>query len=321
MTAEYDVPSDAWYFKQNSSPFMPYAVLMEIALQPCGFFAAHMGSTLPFPDINLYLRNLDGEGELSVYVDPRGKTIRNTVVLTSSVSMGDTIIQKFTFDMTCEDKPFYKGTAAFGFFTNQALTSQAGMDQGQKLPPWYKQQNISSSELDCIDMTSVEARQRFYRGASEKSSYHLATDQLDALHRIIVKKDGGKYGQGYIHATKFIKRYDWYLACHFYQDPVMPGSLGVEAIHQAAQAFVLYQDLGKDLKSPRFKHLDNHKTVWKYRGQILAHDKEMNLEVHIKEIDIKPGRVVVTADANLWKNDMRIYEVTDLAVVLEEENG
>jgi 3-hydroxymyristoyl/3-hydroxydecanoyl-(acyl carrier protein) dehydratase len=97
----------------------------------------------------------------------------------------------------------------------------------------------------------------------------------------------------------------------------MPGSLGVEAILQAAQAYALQEDLGKDLKSPRFTQLDNHKTVWKYRGQILSADKEMNLEVHIKSVDYEPGKVIIIGDANLWKGDARIYEVTDLAVALE----
>ena len=50
---------------------------------------------------------------------------------------------------------------------------------------------------------------------------------------------------------------------------------------------------------------------------ILA-DKEMNLEVHIKSVDYEPGKVVIVGDANLWKGDARIYEVTDLAVALED---
>ncbi|MCK5568328.1 MAG: 3-hydroxyacyl-[acyl-carrier-protein] dehydratase FabA, partial [Spirochaetes bacterium] len=317
MTTEYDVPSDAWYFTQNSSPVMPYAILMEIALQPCGFFAAYLGSTLQFPDIDLYLRNLDGDGELIKYIDPRGKTITNKVILLSSVAMGDTVIQKFSFEMICEGKVFYKGGAAFGFFSKQALLSQAGMDGGKKFLPWYMQEKIEESKLIYIDLTSTDVRERFYRLRPGKPAYHLAVEQLDVLHKLIIVKDGGRYGKGYVYAKKFVKPYDWYFACHFYQDSVMPGSLGVEAILQAAQAYALQEDLGKDLKSPRFTQLDNHKTVWKYRGQILSDDKEMNLEVHIKSVDYEPGKVVIIGDANLWKGDARIYEVTDLAVALE----
>jgi hypothetical protein len=32
-------PAQAWYFEQNGAPAMPFAVLMEVALQPCGWLA------------------------------------------------------------------------------------------------------------------------------------------------------------------------------------------------------------------------------------------------------------------------------------------
>ncbi len=36
--AEYYVPKDAWYFTKNSvDNWMPYSLIMEIALQPNGF--------------------------------------------------------------------------------------------------------------------------------------------------------------------------------------------------------------------------------------------------------------------------------------------
>ncbi len=44
MTAEYDIPADAWYFDDNVNGTMPFAVLCEIALQPCGCWPAIPGS-------------------------------------------------------------------------------------------------------------------------------------------------------------------------------------------------------------------------------------------------------------------------------------
>ena len=41
---QYDVPADAWYFEANRCEKMPFAVLLEIALQPCGWLAAYCGS-------------------------------------------------------------------------------------------------------------------------------------------------------------------------------------------------------------------------------------------------------------------------------------
>ena len=40
IEAEYDVPPGAWYFDENGYPTMPFAVLMEVGLQPCGWLAS-----------------------------------------------------------------------------------------------------------------------------------------------------------------------------------------------------------------------------------------------------------------------------------------
>ena len=98
----------------------------------------------------------------------------------------------------------------------------------------------------------------------------------------------------------------------------MPGSLGIEAIFQAMQVFALQQDLGKAFKSPKFVQLANHKTVWKYRGQILQHVEEMQLEVHIKSIEQRGTELAIIANASLWNDEVRIYEITDLALGIKE---
>ena len=56
---EYDVPPDAWYFAADRQERMPFAVLLEVALQPCGWLAAYMGSALT-SDEDLRFRNLGG---------------------------------------------------------------------------------------------------------------------------------------------------------------------------------------------------------------------------------------------------------------------
>ena len=99
----------------------------------------------------------------------------------------------------------------------------------------------------------------------------------------------------------------------------MPGSLGVESILQAMQIFALQQDLGSQYHSPRFAQLLDHKIIWKYRGQLIPTDDQMVIDIHIKRVDKRSERVTVIADANLWKNEIRIYAVTDAAICLEEQ--
>ncbi|NND78610.1 MAG: PfaB family protein [Maribacter sp.] len=319
--AEYDVPAKAWYYEQNSNHTMPYSVLMEIALQPCGLLGAYLGSTLQFPDKNLYFRNLDGDGALSDLpngTDFRGKTITNKSVLVSSVALGGTILQNYTFELSVDGQVFYKGKSSFGFFPSDALASQVGLDKGAEVAPWFETEQLTPQEYMQIKLDSLYGKMKLFKAPATKPHYRLGENQLNLLDHLKIAKNQGQYGKGYIHATKFIKTYDWFFTCHFYQDPVMPGSLGVESILQAMQVFALQQDLTKDFQSPKFVQLANHKTIWKYRGQILPNVKEMHLEVHIKTIEPRGDQLAMIADAYLWNGKMRIYQVTDLALGIEE---
>lgn len=44
----------------------------------------------------------------------------------------------------------------------------------------------------------------------------------------------------------------------------------------------------------------------------------MDIEVHIKSVVVEADKVVVMADANLWKDKLRIYQVTDAAIAIME---
>lgn len=319
--AEYDVPVDAWYYEQNSTKTMPYSVLMEIALQPCGLLGAYLGSTLKFSDKNLFFRNLDGDGEmfdLPIGTDWRGKTIHNKSVLVSSVSLAGTVLQNYTFELSIDGQVFYKGKSSFGFFPGEALAQQVGLDNGTEVPAWYQSQNLQAKDYLSINLDSLYGKMKLFKAPVDKPHYHLAGDQLLLLDQLKIIKDGGEYGKGYVHASKIVNTYDWFFTCHFYQDPVMPGSLGVEAILQAMQTFALQQNLGKDFKSPKFVQLDNHKTNWKYRGQILLGVENMHCEVHFKTIEKRGDTLAIIGDAYLWNEGTRIYQITDLALGIVE---
>lgn len=82
IEAEYDVPPNAWYFAANRQASMPFAVLLEIALQPCGFLAAYAGSALT-SDQDLSFRNLGGEAKLHKEVFGDAGTLRVRVRMTN----------------------------------------------------------------------------------------------------------------------------------------------------------------------------------------------------------------------------------------------
>jgi PfaB family protein len=315
IITEYDAPLETWYYHHNSSNTLPYSVLMEIALQPCGFLAAYLGTTLLYPNDSLYFRNLDGQGRILKKVDIRGKTITNTARLLSTSNIQGMIIQRFDFEMVCDGEPFYQGTASFGFFSPNALANQVGLDSGKDIRPWIEDTNGLPTT---IDLKSQKNRARFYLMNARQPHYRLAQHQLDLLNFVQIVEDGGRYQQGYLYAKKEVKLTDWYFKCHFHQDPVMPGSLGIEAILQAMQLYALQLDLGKHLKSPRFEQLIDHEIIWKYRGQIPQPEDhtEMYLEVHLSKVESGKDKVTLIGDASLWKPNLRIYEVKNVAVCL-----
>jgi PfaB family protein len=316
IVTEYDVPLDPWYYRHNSSPTIPYAILMELALQPCGFLSAYLGTTLMFPELSLYFRNLDGKGHLLKLFDLRGKTITNRSQLLSSIDIQGTIIQSFEFQMHCDGELFYEGTSSFGHFSPEVLVNQVGLDRGQYVRPWYETDLTAGQTAIDITLRSPDNQHKFYRSSDPDSQYRLANYQLDLLDEVKIIPGGGNHQQGYIYATKQVQPNDWYFKCHFQDDPVMPGSLGIEAMLQALQVYVLQLDLGKHLKSPSFKATTDIITTWKYRGQIPQGQTEMTLEIHLTQVEITSDRVTISGDASLWKPGLRIYEVKNLSITL-----
>ncbi|HEX6428995.1 MAG TPA: beta-ketoacyl synthase N-terminal-like domain-containing protein, partial [Niastella sp.] len=317
IVCEYDVPLHPWYYNENSSRVIPYAVLMEIALQPCGVLTTYVGSAFIYPDKDVFFRNLDGEGTLSENIDLRGKTITNKAVLTSHTAYEGNIIQKFTFEMICDGKVFYKGTAAFGFFPRSSLVNQVGLDRGEEMQAWF-QTAPETADIRHIDLTSNDGLQLF-RVQNGKDHFRLSKPQLNFLDKVTYAKKGGKHGHGYIYGFKEIDPADWFYNCHFYQDPVMPGSLGVEAMIQAMQAFAILENLGHQYANPCFKQLENHQTIWKYRGQIVPDNKCMSLEIHITSITENNNQTIVIGEGSLWKENIRIYEIKDLAFEIKNK--
>ncbi len=78
-------------------------------------------------------------------------------------------------------------------------------------------------------------------------------------------------GWGSIVGTKRVDPSEWFFAAHFFQDPVCPGSLGLESFQQLLKV-VAARRWGVD-PGTRFESVglgDLHR--WTYRGQILPTD-------------------------------------------------
>lgn len=316
MVTEYDSPADAWYYRQNNAPTMPNCVYLETALQASILLGYYLGATLPFPGQEFCIRNLEGHARYVKRKDLRGKTIQHRERLLSQTALQGAVLENYAFELFCEGELIYAGESLFGYFSPSALVNQVGLDSGKSRPYWHEQ---AARPLTAMQAHALENEaSSWFRTDPARPHYRLAGQQLNLLHRAHIDATGGRHGKGYVFGYREIRENDWYFKCHFHRDPVMPGSLGLEALHQALQLFALERGLGRHLRNPCFALATDTETEWKYRGQILRSDRDMAIEVHVREIVETADSVRLIADCELYKDHLRIYEVKALAIDIVE---
>ncbi|MFI5606903.1 beta-ketoacyl synthase [Amycolatopsis sp. NPDC051903] len=303
---EYDSPADSWYYAETGNAAMPNVVYMETSLQSALLLGYFLGATLTAPEEDYSLRNLDGTATVLREVDLRNKMIRQTTRLLTTTVLVGAVLQSFSYELSVDGVPFYTGESLFGFFNETALANQNGLDNGACVPTWFDAHD-TPPVTRTIDVAARRARETGVRAARG----HLAL-----LDTVEVVDGGGKHGRGYLRAVRPVAADDWFFAYHFHLDPVMPGSLGVEAVLQALQEWALDAGLADGLTDPEFVVPAGPPLSWRYRGQILAEDREMTLEVHVEDVQHRPGRVRVVGEASVWKPGLRIYELSGVAVEL-----
>jgi 3-hydroxymyristoyl/3-hydroxydecanoyl-(acyl carrier protein) dehydratase len=263
-------------------------------------------TTIAPPDEKLSVRNLDGTATFLADLDPRGKTwVQETTLLSTTHVLGQ-VLQRFSYRITLDDVPYYEGTSLFGYFTDQALASQVGLDSGVDVPRWIDKGG-RRSELDVIDLDLTDEGLQLHPTLRPGSGYLHLVD-----HATIVKS-GGRHGLGYLAGERRVSPGDWYFDCHFHTDPVMPGSLGVEAVQQGLQIFALAAGLA-DGPETTFAVPTGVPFTWTYRGQILRDEPRLMFELDVTDIRETSTGLLLLADASVFKPGMRIYHFTGVAL-------
>lgn len=308
MITEYDAHADSWYYEEQLSMSMPHAVLLESSLQSAILLGYYQGATLAQPDVEFAIRNLDGTAELVRPQPAPGATIRQTSRLVFSSAVEGNVLQKFVYELDGGDGVFYRGESVFGYFSAAALESQIGLDGGERRGPSSMAADASAADL-ILDETGIEER---YRARGDRLA--LPGGRLALLHELRITLRGGVGGLGSAWGRRRVSADDWYFTRHFHRDPVQPGSLGIEAMLQALQALTIELDLHRGVSNPVPGMATGVPTSWTYRGQVLRSDEECSVEVEITRVDRDADGVTVVAQGSLWKQDLRIYAVTGLAL-------
>src|SRR5205814_1910964 len=94
--------------------------------------------------------------------------------------------------------------------------------------------------------------------------------------------DGGSKGLGFIRGSKTVNPDEWFFKAHFFQDPVWPGSLGLEAFLQLLK--VIATERWGPQTSPGGFSLVARPHQWTYRGQVIPSDRHVTVEAEITAI-------------------------------------
>jgi len=132
---------------------------------------------------------------------------------------------------------------------------------------------------------------------------------FDRITRIADK--GGSHDLGQIEAEMAVRPDLWFFKCHFENDPVMPGCLGLDAMWQLAGFFLGW--LGGKGKGRAFGVGEV-----KFSGMVLPTNKLISYSIDMKRV-IMRRLVMAVADGVMKVDGQVIYEAKDLRVGLFQE--
>ena len=293
--AQFDLQPDHWFFGVERQPRMPFCVLLEAALQPCGWLAAYVGSALTAPT-DISFRNLGGSAIQHRLVTPDNGTLTCSASLTKVATSGGMIIQEFDFSVADNRGLIYEGQTMFGFFSKEALANQVGIRDVQPYQP-----------------TEVEET----RGRS--LPYPTKAPFPDTMLRMIDRidlyvADGGPNGLGYLRGTRQVDPDEWFFKAHFFEDPVTPGSLGLESFQQLLK-FAAVERWGWQEGQILACTALNQRHRWLYRGQVVPTNQKVIVTAWITAVDDQ--QKLLTASGFLSVDGKLIYQMTDFTVQME----
>jgi 3-hydroxyacyl-[acyl-carrier protein] dehydratase/trans-2-decenoyl-[acyl-carrier protein] isomerase len=119
---------------------------------------------------------------------------------------------------------------------------------------------------------------------------------------------GGEHNKGLIVAELDIDPQQWFFACHFAGDPVMPGCLGVDAMWQLIGFFLAWKGgpgRGRALGAGEVK----------FTGQVTPRNRLVTYRIQVKRVIMRKLYVGI-GDATMDVDGRIIYAGKDLQVGL-----
>ena len=124
-----------------------------------------------------------------------------------------------------------------------------------------------------------------------------------------INDNKGSFKKGSLQAELDIKQDLWFFDCHFKEDPVMPGCLGLDAMWQLVGFYLGW------IGNPGRGRALGVGTV-KFTGEVLQNIKLVKYEIEMKKIMSPGGTTVGLANGTVLADGKKIYSAENLKVGL-----
>ena len=124
-----------------------------------------------------------------------------------------------------------------------------------------------------------------------------------------ISDDKGSFKKGLLKAELDIKKDHWFFDCHFKEDPVMPGCLGLDAMWQLVGFYLGW------IGNPGKGRALGVGTV-KFTGEVLQNVNLVRYEIDMKKIMSPGGTTVGLANGIVLADYKKIYSADNLKVGL-----
>jgi 3-hydroxymyristoyl/3-hydroxydecanoyl-(acyl carrier protein) dehydratase len=289
---------------------MPYCVTQEIGLQSCGWLAAYLGCALRC-EKDLHFRNLGGTATLYEEIFPDAGTLTTRVRLSSVAESADTILLKYALQIWQQGRLAYGGETAFGFFTAATFSRQVGIRDAERRRFVPAEKRGDRFVLDTASPLHPDDP-----GSTPGPTAALPARALRMIDEVApLLADGGPQGLGFARGIKHVDPGEWFFKAHFHQDPVCPGSLGLEAFLQLLKVLALRRWPALE-RTHRFEPVaigTSH--TWAYRGQIVPGNRRVEVEAAVHGIE-DGDAPMVAANGFVRVDGTTIYELTHFATRL-----
>jgi 3-hydroxymyristoyl/3-hydroxydecanoyl-(acyl carrier protein) dehydratase len=222
-------------------------------------------------------------------------TLTTRVKITRIASSGGMIIQSYDFAISDRSGPVYSGDTVFGFFSAESLAQQVGVREAKP-----------------YQATAVEiARGEQFDYPTDAPFPAAKLRMIDRIEQLVI--DGGPAGLGFIRGSKAVDGDEWFFKAHFYQDPVCPGSLGLESFLQLLK-LVAIRRWGGNAESVFETVALGEKHSWNYRGQIIPSNDRVVVEAVVTAVD--DDKRLLKANGYLSVDGKVIYQMNDFSIRL-----